>query len=168
METNEQEKSKLAAQYDKLASTFQEFYAEEKDRGRESMTMALDKAQEKLTALGEFSTERGEELKKLLARDLDQTISDSHHLGDEAKELLNPARLGAGALASLASVLELTSKALHTLSNKTKESLSYKTGEMTSAGTLTCQGCGQKVHLKVTGHVPPCPKCKGTLFNKGY
>ncbi len=162
------EKSKLAEQYDKLASTFHEIYAEEKDRGRESMTMALDKAHEQLTALGEFSKEQGEELKKYLLRDLEQTIADSHHLGDEAKELLHPARLGAGALASLANVLELTSKTLHALSDKTKAALIYKTGEMTSAGTLTCQGCGQKVHLKETGHVPPCPKCKATLFHKGY
>lgn len=168
MENNDQDKSKLAAQYDQLASKFNELYLAGKERGRESMTVALDKAQEQLTALGEFSSEHGEQLKQFLARDLDQAISVAHHLGDEAKERFNPSRLGAGALASLATALELTSNALHNLSDKTRQSLTYKTGEMTSAGTLTCQACEQKVHLKDTGHVPPCPKCKGTLFNKGY
>ena len=168
MEKENQDTNKLEEQYDKLARKFNELYLAGKERGRESMSVALDKAHEQLTALGEFSAEQGEELKKYLARDLEQTISYAHHLGEEAKERLHPSRLGAGALSSLATALELTSNALHSLSDKTKKSLTYRTGEMTSAGTLTCQACEQKVHLKETGHVPPCPKCKGTLFNKGY
>jgi len=168
MENDNQDKNRLAEQYDKLASKFNELYLAGKERGHESMSVALDKAHEQLTSLGEFSAEHGEELKKYLARDLEQTISYAQHLGEEAKERLHPSRLGAGALSSLVTALELTSNALHSLSNKTKKTLTYKTGEMTSAGTLTCQACGQKVHLKETGHVPPCPKCNGTLFNKGY
>lgn len=168
MERSDQDKAKLAQQYDKLASKFNELYLEGKERGRESMSVALEKAHEQLSALGEFSAEHGAELKKYLARDLDQTIADAQHLGEEAKVRLNPGRLGAGALSSLAAVLELTGNALHSLSNKTKEQLAYKTGEVTSAGTLTCQACGQEVHLKETGHVPPCPKCSGTLFHKSY
>ena len=169
MENNEQDKSRLAEQYDKLASKFNELYLAGKERGREAMSVALDKANEQLIELGEFGTEQGEELKQCLVRDLDQTISDAQHLGEEANERLHLARLGAGALSSLATVLELTGNALHSLSDKTKKTLTYKTGEMTSAGTLTCQACGQKIHLKKTGHVPPCPKCHGgTLFNKSY
>ncbi|MCD6527961.1 MAG: hypothetical protein J7K75_13325 [Desulfuromonas sp.] len=168
MKNNDDDKSSLAEQYDKFAAKFNEHYLAGKTRGREAMSEALDKAHEQLTALGEFSEERGEELKQYIARDLDQTISEAQHLGEEAKDVFNPSRLGAGALSSLAAALELTSNALHSLSDKTKETLTYKTGEMTSAGTLTCQKCGQKVHLKATGHVPPCPKCNGVLFTKGY
>lgn len=168
MEYNDQDKSKLAEQYDKLASKFNELYLAEKERGREAMSVALEKSREQLTALGEFSVEQGEDLKKFLARDLDQTILDAKHLSEEAKERLNPARLGAGALSSLAAVLESTGNALHSLSGKTREKLTYKTGEMTTAGTLTCQVCEQEIHMMKTGHVPPCPKCGGTLFNKGY
>jgi len=168
MEDNEQEKSKLARQYDLLASKFNEHYTAGKDRGREAMSAALEKAREQLTLLGEFSAEQGSELKQYLARDLDQTIADAQMLGDETKERLHPARLGAGALASIVAVLESTGNALRSLTDKTKKTLTYRTGELTSAGTLTCQGCEQKVQLKKTGHVPPCPKCKGTLFSKGY
>lgn len=168
MENSDHDKSRLADQYDKLAGKFNELYLSGKERGRESMSVALDKAHEQLTALGEFSAEQGAELKQYLARDLDQTISDAQQLGEEAKDRLHPSRLGAGALSSLAAVLEFTGNALRSLSDKAKETLTYKTGEITSAGTLTCQACGQKVQLKKTGHVPPCPKCNGTLFNKGY
>jgi Zn finger protein HypA/HybF involved in hydrogenase expression len=168
MENKDQGKDGLAQQYDLLASKFNEIYLAGKERGREAMAIALEKAHEQLTALGEFSADQGEELKRYLARDLDQTISDAQQLGEEAKERFHPARLGAGALSSLATMLELTGNALRSLGEKTKKTLTYKTGEMTSAGTLTCQACGQKVQLKKTGHVPPCPKCNGTLFNKGY
>ncbi len=164
----DQKTEKQEQQYDKLARKFNELYLAGKDRGRESMAVALEKAREQLTTLGEFSAEQGEVLKQYLARDLDQTISDAEQLGDEAKERLHPARLGAGALYYLATALEVTSNVLHSLSVKTKEKLTYKTGEMTSAGTLTCQSCGQQVQLKKTGHVPPCSKCNGTLFNKSY
>lgn len=168
MERNDDEKAKLEQQYDLLASKFNELYLAGKERSRESMSTALAKSQEQLTALGEFTEEHGEELKQYLSRDLDQVISHAQHLGEEAKDRFNPSRLGAGALSSIATVLEFTGNALRSLSDKTKESLTYKTGEMTSAGTLTCQECGQEVHLKQTGHVPPCPKCKGTLYHKGY
>jgi len=168
MNISDQSKEKLTQQYDMLAKKFDELYQAGKERGREAMKVALDKAHEQLTALGEFSSEQGEELKKYLARDLEQTISDARQLGEDAKERLHPARLGAGALSSLANVLELTGNVLHTLSEKTKEKLTYKTGEMTSAGTLTCQQCGHQMQLKKTGHVPPCAKCNGTLFSKGF
>jgi isocitrate dehydrogenase len=168
MDKSEQDQKRQASQYDKLADKFIELYLAGRERGREAMVVALDKAEQQLTALGEFSTEQGQELKQYLERDLEQTIADAQHLGEEARERLNPARLGAGALASIAKALEATSHALHTLSDKARRQLSYKTGEMTTAGTLTCQACGQQVHLKATGHVPPCPKCKGTSFSKGY
>ena len=164
----EREKSRLAQQYDLFASKFNELYMAGKERGRESMSTALDKAHEQMTAVGEFSAEQGQVFKKYLARDLDQTIADAQQLGEEAKERLHPARLSGGALSSLASALEATSNALRSLSAKTKQAITYTTGEMTSAGTLTCQACGQKVQLKKSGHVPPCPKCSGTLFSKGY
>jgi isocitrate dehydrogenase len=168
MSNSEQDPSRLAEQYDKLASKFNEIYLAGRERGRAAMEVALDKAQEQLTALGEFSAEQGKEFRQYLARDLEQTMVDAQKLGDEAKERLHPARLGAGALASLAAMLEFTSQALHAWGDKTRASLTYTTGEMTTAGTLTCQACGQQVHLKRTGRVPPCPKCNGTVYTKGY
>ncbi|MFY9328617.1 MAG: hypothetical protein WAO76_11455 [Georgfuchsia sp.] len=168
MNDNDQDSDQPARQYDKLASKFNEIYLAGKERGQEAMSVALEKAHEQLAALGEFSFEQGKELKRYLARDLDQTIVDAQLLGDEAREKLHPSRLGAGALSSLTSILEYTGDALRSLSGKTKEALTYRTGEMTSAGTLTCQACGQKVQVRKTGHVPPCPKCSATLFNKGY
>lgn len=168
MSNSEQDQRQQAGQYDKLADEVLKLYLAGRERSRAALEAAMDKASAQMTALGEFSAEQGQEFRRYLSRDLEQTVADAQKLGEEAKEHLHPARLGAGALASLASVLEFTSQALHSLSDRTKQALTYKTGEITTAGTLTCQACGQQVHLKHTGHVPPCPKCSGTVFSKGY
>ena len=160
MKTNDLDKGKLAQQYDKFSGKFNELYLTGKERGREAMSVALEKAHEQMMALGEFSAEQGAEMKKYLARDLDQTIADAQQLGEKAKEQLHPSRLGAGALASLATMLELGGNALITLGGKTKEKLVYKTGEITSAGTLTCQACGENCISKIRGTSRLVPSVK--------
>jgi len=42
----------------------------------------------------------------------------------------------------------------------------YKTGEICSAGTLSCNACGQTMQLKKSSHIPPCPKCHKTEFTR--
>lgn len=158
----------LTEKYDLLATSFHRTYLAGKQRGRRAMTLAMNKAHHQLIDAGEFSAEQGKELKQYMAKDLDQTIADVEHLGDSAKDKLNPSRLSAGALSSLSAVLNIADSNLQSLKNKTSEKLKFKTGEVTSAGTLTCLACGQVVHLKATSHVPPCPKCKATSFSKGY
>lgn len=166
------EKEKLLEQYDAFAEKFKDLYLAGKERGKDAMVRAMEKAQSEFSALGEFSATQSELMKKYLTRDLEQTMIDvqekAHALSDEAKDKLQPSRLRAGALSSLAYVLDHTSDALHSLMHKTIDAITYTTGEITSAGSLTCQECGSKMHFKKTGHIPPCPKCSGTLFHKGY
>nr|WP_059419827.1 hypothetical protein [Sulfuricella sp. T08] len=82
----------------------------------------------------EFSAEQGEAFKKFMRRDLEQTAQDMKVLGQEAKEHLHPARLGAGALSSIARLLEATGLALQFLSRKAEDALHYNTGDITAAG----------------------------------
>jgi len=172
MANYDQEKEILLEQYDAFAEKFKALYIAGKGRGKESMEQAMEKAHAELSNLGEFSAAQGESMKKYLAKDLEQTIIDAQELRttihDEAKDKLQPSRLRAGALSSLAFVLEHTTDMLHTLKDKTVDAITYSTGEITSAGSLTCQNCNFKMHLTKTGHIPPCPKCSGTLFHKGY
>jgi len=43
----------------------------------------------------------------------------------------------------------------------------YHTGEITGPGTLCCDACGERLHFHRPGHIPPCPKCHGTVFRRG-
>ncbi len=44
----------------------------------------------------------------------------------------------------------------------------WHTGEITGIGVLECTECGEVLHFTHTGHIPPCPKCHGTVFTKRY
>jgi isocitrate dehydrogenase len=157
-----------AQQYNMLAKKFHKTYEDGKEKGHQGLTIALENTRQELTEAGDFSAEQSQDLMDYLTRDLEQTIADMEEIGDAAKEKLHPSRLGDGALASTIAVFETTNKSLHTLSQKPKTAISYKTGELSSAETLNCESCGQEINLKATAHIPPCPKCKATTFSKSY
>ncbi len=45
-------------------------------------------------------------------------------------------------------------------------SLTFRTGDITSAGTLACAGCGWTIVSDRTTVLPPCPHCSETAFRK--
>ncbi len=47
-----------------------------------------------------------------------------------------------------------------------KKNSVYKTGEICSAGTLRCLDCGQQMKFTKNSHIPPCPKCHHTKFER--
>jgi len=47
-----------------------------------------------------------------------------------------------------------------------KKKTIYKTGEICSAGTLRCLDCGQQMKFTKSSHIPPCPKCHHTSFER--
>lgn len=162
------EPEQQAALYDRFAERVREIFDAGQEKSKEAVERAMESAREQLSAAGEFSAQQGEVFRQFMRRDLEQTAQDMRVLGHEAKERLHPARLGAGALSSMARLLEAAGSALQSLSRKAEEALHYKSGEITTAGTLTCVHCGQAVQLKRTSTIPPCPKCHGSEFRKGY
>lgn len=44
--------------------------------------------------------------------------------------------------------------------------LTFRTGDITSAGTLTCDQCGWVLQTTRTSLLPPCPRCAETTFRK--
>lgn len=163
-----EEQGRYEALYDRFAERTRELFEASQEKGKEAMDRSIELAREQFTVAGEFSAEQGEVFKNYMRRDLAQTENDMRALGQEAIERFNPARMGAGALSSMARLLEATGSALQNLSRKAEDALHFNTGEITAAGTLICTNCGQKVQLKRSAHIPPCPSCHGTEFRKGY
>lgn len=154
--------------YDRFAAKSREIFDLGQEKGRDAWEKAMELAHQKMTEAGEFSAEQGDVFKRYLRRDLDQTVADLQQLGVETKEHLHPARLGAGALSSLAKLLHATGGALTKISASAEEALVYESGEITMAGSLTCLSCGHKIQLKKTSVVPTCPGCQATRFRKSY
>jgi len=152
-------------QYDELAERFKELFEAGAEKSSEFAQVAMEKARQQLTAAGAFSEEQGKNLKRFLERDFTQM---ANVMRDEAKEKLNPSRVGAGAMSSLSTLLNMAGSALSSIAERTQKAISCRSGEITSAGTLTCNACGHDLHFKKTGRVPPCPKCHATEFRKSY
>jgi len=161
----EEEQKKEEDQYDQLAARFKELFESGTEKSAEFAHTALEKARQQLTAAGAFSEEQGQKLKGFMERDFAQLATS---MRDEARERLNPARLGAGALASISSLLHVASSLLSDAAGRAEKGLLCRSGEVTSAGTLNCIACGHEVHMRKTGRVPPCPKCHATEFKKSY
>jgi isocitrate dehydrogenase len=157
-----------AALYDRFVEKSRKTFEQGKEKSRAAWEKASDQARRQMEAAGEFSAEQGEAFKRFLRRDLEQTGIDMQRLGKEAKVSLHPARVSAGALSSLAKILGATGGLLTGLSEKAEHALTYQSGEITMAGTLTCTTCGKVVHLGKTSVVPVCEGCQGTTFRKGY
>jgi phage-related tail protein len=156
------------AMYDRFTERASELYAASQEKSRAAMEKAMDTARQQLSSASEMTAEQGALFTQYMQRDLAQTEQDMRAIGKETKEYLHPARLGAGALSSLARMLEATGSTIQSLARKAEGNLQYSTGEITTAGTLTCAKCAQTVQLKHTSKIPPCPACSGTHFRKSY
>jgi isocitrate dehydrogenase len=45
-------------------------------------------------------------------------------------------------------------------------SMTFRTGDITTAGTLSCESCGWTIVTTRTTLLPPCPQCAQTSFRK--
>ncbi len=151
--------------YDELADKFHEEFEAGAEKTAEFAQKAMETARKQLTAAGKFTEEQGHKLKEFLENDFSRV---SQEVKAEARERLNPSRLGAGALASMSKILHKTGVVLSGFADKAEDALACKSGEITSAGKLTCNACGYEMNFKKTGRIPPCPKCHKTEFTKGY
>ena len=52
------------------------------------------------------------------------------------------------------------------LLHREQPSLTFRAGDITSAGTLTCETCGWTFHTTRTSVLPPCPQCAEGSFRK--
>lgn len=52
------------------------------------------------------------------------------------------------------------------LLHRENPALTFRTGDITSAGTLSCAGCGWTIITARTAVLPPCPQCSETAFRK--
>jgi len=142
--------------------------AELVQEGRKTLDEALKKASEEIAASGEFTREKAEKVGDYLRRDLTEFGSRMHKATDTVKEAAEPHRVVAGMQSGLAKMLATAADVLTELAGKSEQVLEFKTGEVTSPGTLTCKDCGKEMHFKATVRIPPCPQCHKTRFRKSY
>lgn len=50
--------------------------------------------------------------------------------------------------------------------HREEPSLTFRTGDITTAGMMTCENCGWTIHTTRTSILPACPQCSETTFRK--
>ncbi len=129
---------------------------------------ALADAREKAVELGELTREEADKISHYVERDLHEA---AHFLADTGQEFRDWLQfdwqlMQNRMLDMFAGMADQTSQALRDLAARAREASSYHTGEITAPGMLVCKACGGELHFQKTGHIPPCPKCKGTEFQR--
>ncbi|PLX79970.1 MAG: hypothetical protein C0616_09545 [Desulfuromonas sp.] len=157
-DNNEQQEVGL---YERLAQRTAELIEESK----KNVDDALKKASEELNKAGNYSSEQMDKVTSYVRRDL---VENANKARDAVKSSVDPQRMAAGVQSVFSRILTSTADALSEFAHKTEKALEFKTGEVTSPGTLTCKDCGAEMHLKSTARIPPCPKCHKTMFRKSY
>ncbi|PLY01908.1 MAG: hypothetical protein C0622_06255 [Desulfuromonas sp.] len=163
-QTNNDHDQEDVSLYEKFISRTEELI----DSGRKNFDEALKKAGEELTAAGNFTREQADKVSAFVKRDVRHAIDHAEKTGENIKEAVDPKRVAAGAQSLFARILSSAAGTLNEWAQKSEQQVEFKTGEVTSPGTLTCKNCGEQLHMKKTARIPPCPACHMTLYRKSY
>ncbi len=145
------------------------------ERAREVMAKAgkgashgIEAAMEKATELEELSREEAEQVAEYVRRDLHDAANFITESGSELRDWLRfdidvVEQSVAEMFAQMVDHTKLELDKLEKMANAVGE---WHTGEVVGIGTLECKGCGEQIHFHKTGHIPPCPKCRGTRYRR--
>lgn len=155
--------------YEKLLETAMEDVEKLEHKSGPALHRLIDNARDKLSELGELAEEESERISEYLKRDLRDAAEYIEETGEEFRNWLGfETALIEDRLKNLfAKAADQTIVELNKLRGKA-ESAGYHTGEITGPGTLVCDKCGEELHFYKPGHIPPCPKCKGTEFHRKH
>lgn len=160
---------KLIEAYNRMMAQVRQTAEEAGREVRPAMTHLVESAKEKAVELGELTRDEAEKVGEWLRRDIEDAAD--YLAGDEARDLIDwlkfDIRLVEERLLEIfTSVADKTRLELIELQRAAERASEYHTGEITGIGALKCKGCGQEMHFHATGHIPPCPKCHGTRFDR--
>lgn len=136
--------------------------------GRKNLDEALKKAGEEITSVSSFTREQSEKIADFVKKDIQHAVDSAGKARENLKEAVDPKRVAVGAQSFFSKILSSTADTLNQWARKSEQQLEFKTGEITSPGTLTCKNCEEQLHMKKTTRIPPCPKCHKTHFRKSY
>lgn len=164
MPLNNIESSKLTQAYDRMLDRVKKSLKQAEPKLHE----AIDLAREKAVELGELTIEEAEDIGNYLRRDV---INVANYLaGDEIEDLKSWFRFDINLIEMqlldlLFSVADKTRLDRLCFEEEVQKGNEYHTGEITGPGGLICVACGEQINFNKTGHIPPCPKCHGTIYS---
>ncbi len=154
--------------YDRMLKRAEDTLSAATSRSETTLKHALHAATDKAVELGELTREEAGRVHGFVTRDL---YDVGRHLAIEERDVADWLRLNLllvekevlHRFSALAQAAKLELKHLEKAKRRLDE---WHTGEVTTIGTLRCRSCGKLVHFENTGHIPPCPKCRATIYER--
>ncbi|MDH5376806.1 MAG: zinc ribbon-containing protein [Gammaproteobacteria bacterium] len=162
------DKKKLSAAYHKFLDLTEKALEDFTAKAEPVVEKAFDQAEAGLHALGELTKDEAAIMKLAVKKDL---ASAARALKEDGRAIADWLRLDLLIVEDrvrdqLSHLTDHTAEELHHLEEMATELGEWHTGEIVGHGVLVCDACGQTVHFENPGHVPPCPKCKGSKFHR--
>jgi hypothetical protein len=157
--------NKLIKAYDDLMSHLYEAM----DDTLHSVADALEIAKEKTSAMGGHTQEEINHIADFVMRDIQHAATTSPDKeSNSLKEWLkfDIDLIENFALESFLDIADKTRVKLAALEMEAKLYHPYKSGDIASPGTFTCQSCEKEISFKSTSVVPECPACHSQTFNR--
>lgn len=163
-------KENLVRAYDNMLSHLKELWHDTEEKALPTLKEGLDLAKQKASELGELSREEADKVAGYVKRDLQEAGEFLSETGKEFKDWLKfDLEYAEMRLAEMfASLADTTRIELEKLAERARKVGEWHTGEITTVGILRCKACGELLHFEKTGHIPPCPKCRGSVFKKEF
>lgn len=165
---------KLLKTYHDMLNQVKELWHNAEEKALPTLSENIEKAAQKASELGELTKEETEKLGGYIKRDLEQAgdylseyaAKNGPQLKNWIKDELSFAEVEFAEM--FANLADKTRLELDALAERARQVGVWRTGEITNVGMLYCQKCDEVLHFKKPGHIPPCPKCKGTEFKKVF
>lgn len=163
------DESALRAAYGKMSERVHDLLQSSSGSGV-SVKDAIQRARELATELGELSREEADFIADALRRDIDQLSLSLIQAEAELKEWADTdlAVIEQSLLDHLLKASDPTALELMRLREAWEERAAGKggvhAGQVAEAGAYTCTTCGEIIHLKEAGKLPPCPRCAGSDY----
>jgi len=158
-------KRNLAELYEKMSKTLRSNLDRAGTLTEDVFERALKESQELALKMRDHY---GDDIKKVsdfIRRDWYETI---RYTRDQTWKNLDLERIQVGIMGVLSRMAQTAGSQLESFASRMQERLTYKTGEIAGAGTLECKECGQILRYEKPTRIPPCPKCRNTLFRRGF
>jgi hypothetical protein len=157
----------LAEAYEKMYERAVEDLHKVKEKTGPLLHKAIDEAKDKAVELEEISRDDATKLAGYIKRDINYTLYNLSQTSHEIKDWLGfeTTKLEFEFLDMLLDIADKTTVGLKQFKENAAHP-EYHTGEITGPGTLTCNECGERLHFYKAGKIPPCPKCKKTIFHR--
>jgi len=155
--------------YNRLLEQVRTLWHDAGEETRPTLEWLVNRAREKLGLVEEIGREEAEKIGDYLKRDMEDAATylaspEANELGEWLK--LDIELIEQEALELFTSVADQTKLELLALEERARRASEYHTGEITGIGTLYCKNCGKTIHFHKTGHIPPCPQCHHTQYQR--